>query len=122
MKAQYYTNWKKCVPFAKSMWRFYCSNKDAAIDQMTTATYLSWIACHAVYMELDPAEREILDTFFTAPLAKHTDSETLNAYARQKGIETNRVWCVVNKAYRLVAVERGLADQDQDGKERMRHA
>ena len=93
---QYYQTWYSYGAAAGHMLRFYFKKPDATIDQMSPATQKAWIACNRAVSKLLPSELEEVRAFFS-----RTD---------RAGCPAPGTIVLIDKVRRLVAIERGLAD------------
>lgn len=116
-KPKYTQRWETCVNLAKHMWRFYAQHPTATVDTMSRPSYLAWSACNAVYNRLDPSEQAIVRMYFTTPWGEYNDLRAVERYARNNNLTTDYIWSVINKSYRLAAVERGIADANDAAEE-----
>ena len=98
MRTVYYTQDAKHYRSAvKHMLRFYFQIQGATIDQMSPATQKAWVSCHRVLSELTQDEFDQVKAFFIRPFQRGVPDTVVPPPA-------------VAKVVRLVAIERGLAD------------
>ena len=106
---------------ARHAWRCYLNRPDVNTDRMSKPSYAAWIACDTVWDRLRPSEQDIVKAFHSIPAGygQHTAAngtltsfdQALKTMASVRHISIDYVWTVVRKAYRMWAIERGLADE-----------
>ncbi len=95
MATRYYQYWYAYTAALGHMLKFYFAKPDATIDEMSPAAQKAWIACHRVVSTLTDEERDIVRRF----------------YSKTDRVDTNDdVFALVDRVKRMVAIERGLAD------------
>lgn len=93
---KYYQLWYSYGSAVGHMLKFYFAKPDATIDEMSPAAQKAWIACHRVVSALPQDEADTIRRFFS-----HTD---------RIAQPTSDTFALVDRVRRLVAIERGLAD------------
>ena len=96
MATRYYQYWYAYSDALTHMLKFYITHTDATIDEMSPAAQKAWIACHRVVSNLTAEERDIVRRFYSK-------TERLDH-------PTDDVFALVDRVKRMVAIERGLAD------------
>jgi len=94
-KPQFTQRWQHAEALALHAWRCYINRPEVTVDVMSQASYLSWAACNTVWNQLTQNEKDVLSAFFTNRFAK-------SDYCTRQ---------VINKALKMWAMERGLADE-----------
>lgn len=105
----YSESWKASRNYTKHMWRFYFAKQNITIDQMSAASRNAWIACNTAYSRLDRAEQNIAQIYFSAEHG--TEKDVITEYSVNYNEPEWSVYKVINKALRLAAIERGIADE-----------
>lgn len=105
----YSESWKASRNYTKHMWRFYFAKQNITIDQMSAASRNAWIACNTAYSRLNRAEQNIAQIYFSAEHG--TEKDVITEYSVNYNEPEWSVYKVVNKALRLAAIERGIADE-----------
>jgi len=98
------------------MWRYYIRNRTATVDVMTASDFQNWVACNAVYKEMDHAAQDVITAVSTSPIGQERDA--VFAWANQNCVQPNVVWDIVKDAYKQSAIERGLIEQYPPGRVR----
>lgn len=106
-------HWRWSETLARHAWRWYLNRPDVTVNQMTRASHEAWIACNTVYNRLRASEREILQLYFHTGNDPSEAAETLRKWAHDNGTEVWRMMRVIKAAYRMWAIERGLADEEE---------
>ena len=94
---KYWQSWRHYGNAAAHMLRFYFKMPDARIDEMSPATRAAWTACYRTVMQLTKDEEDAIRAYFGAPWTP--EKQTVQPTTK-----------TVDKVLRLVAIERGLAD------------
>lgn len=90
--------------------------KDAKITDMSKPTYDMWVACDRVWKRLTDDEQKVVKYIH---LGKSTEiysstaviAKLYSQYAIQNGITIESVRHIIDKAWKMWAIERGLADE-----------
>ena len=106
----YRQSWKSCRHYVKHMWRFFFDCQTADRTTMTQASAAALNACQYVYDHLpSDRDRDIIRTYFTCP--PQTERETIERYCSDHNMQIGTAFKIVNRAWRLAAVRRGIADE-----------
>ena len=91
------------------MLRFYALHQDITVDQMSAASYKAWAACNATLKTLPNHERDLIIDFFS--VSADNKQSLMQFYENQRRLSPEYVNEIVRKVCKLVAIERGLADE-----------
>ena len=114
MKPQFTQNWQHAETLARHAWKFYLNYTNATIDTMSRPSYSAWIACNMVWDKLKPSEQEIVRAFHAiraAPDDPGGMEYQVSRLAAERHVTSDYVWLTVRKAWKMWAIERGLADE-----------
>lgn len=96
---------------AEHAWRYYLFNQSPRAD-MTDASAAAWKACNAVWTVLTIDERSAVYMYHTARISLYPSRQAkAEACAERCGTDTQTIWTMLDRCWRLWAVERGLVDE-----------
>ena len=113
-KPQFTQHWKHSESLARHAWRCYLKRPDVTVDAMSKPSYHAWAACNAVWDRLKPSEQEIVKAFHAIRASPDDPGKMeyqVSRLAAEKHVTSDYVWQTVRKAWKMWAIERGLADE-----------
>lgn len=93
------------------MLRFYFKKPDADMVEISTASHEAWFACHRVIGRIGERDAALLRAYYTADWDGMSQPAYRKKLAEQNDITETDLQRVIDRAVRLVAIERGLADR-----------
>lgn len=93
------------------MLRFYFMKAGAREDEMSVPSVMAWTVCRKVTEKLSEAERDVVRTHFTQTWEDTTAATPYVKTAERYGLTVNETRRIIDRCVRMVAVERGLADE-----------
>lgn len=93
----------------KEMLRFYAIHQDITVDQMSAASYKAWVACNTIVKALPTHEQDLIIDYFS--VSADDKQSLMKWYENQRRLSPEYVNEIVRKVCRLVAIERGIADE-----------
>ncbi len=110
-KRKLVTAWRYSNVLARHAWRVFIKKPDADTSEMTPPTYQNWVSCQIVWEKLRPYERDVIKRFCQIEKYPPTDDD-LSPIAEVCSLSISAVWEIAKKAWKLWAIERGLADKE----------
>ena len=94
------------------MIRFYLPRSGLCdLSGLSPASRTAWEACDRVISRLTGTERKMIEMYYSAPYDRERKTDPMKNVSEYYGIPIEDVKAVIDRILRLVAVERGLADE-----------
>lgn len=94
------------------MIRFYLPRSGMCdISGLSPASRTAWEACDRVISNLTGTERKIIEMYYASPYDRERRKDPLKNVSDYYNIPLEDVKAVIDRILRMVAVERGLADE-----------
>ena len=108
---RYTERWKAGIGLVRHMWRFFVQHADTDPGTMMPAMRQAFDACQAVWARMGETDRDIVRMYHTAPRERRALDVAVRNYAAQRGMSTDEIMAAVCRAWKAVALERGIADE-----------
>lgn len=93
------------------MLRFYFCKAEASPDDMSRPSQEAWNACRNAMNEFTPSEQAVIKAHFTTTWEESKSATPYTRTAKRYALSEDDVRRIVDRCIRMVAVERGLADE-----------
>ena len=93
------------------MLRFYYCKSEARPEEMSPPSLRAWNVCRSVVSKFSKSEQDVIRTHFTLTWEENTGPAPYTRTAERNAIPEKDVRIIIDRCIRMVAVERGLADE-----------